>query len=79
MKLIPKTDSRYFELSSDQSYDRHNYVVDLPDGRSLIFEDYEEMRAIWFQHFRNWEGCIVTVIDKDAKKESRTNAKGFGD
>jgi len=78
MKLIPKTDSRYFELSSEQSYDRHNYMVNFTDGHSLIFEDYEEMRAVWFQYLRNWEGCTVTVIDKDAKKESRTSTKGFG-
>ena len=77
MKLIEPNDPQYFELSSEDSYDRHNYKVVFPDGRTLMFDDYEEMRAVWFQHIRNWEGCIVEVID--AKKESRTSTKGFGD
>jgi len=76
MKLIEPNDPQYFELSSEDSYDRHNYKVKCPDGRSVIFEDYEEMRVVWFQSMRNWEGCIVEVID--AKKESRTSTKGFG-
>ena len=76
MKLIEPNDPQYFELSSEDPYDRHNYKVMFPDGRSVIFEDYEQMRVVWFQHMRNWEGCIVEVID--AKKESRTSTKGFG-
>jgi hypothetical protein len=76
MKLISPSDPQYFELSSKEPYDRHKYKVLFPDGRSLMFDDYEEMRAVWFQHIRNWKGCIVEVID--AKKESRTSTKGFG-
>lgn len=77
MKLIPKTDSRYFEQSSYEPYDRHDYRVDFPDGRSIIFDDYEQLRLVWFEHIRNWNDCTVTVLDKNAPKESRST-KGFG-
>ena len=75
MKLIESDDPQYFEQSSYEPYDRHNYEIKFLDGRTLMFEDCEQMRAVWFQNIRNWEGCIVEVID--AKKESGST-KGFG-
>ena len=76
MKLIQPDDPQYFEQSSHESYDRHRYKIVFDDGRFLIIDDYEQMRALWFQQVRNWDNCVVEVID--AKKESRTSTKGFG-
>jgi len=76
-KLIPKSDPQYFEQSSYESYDRHLYRLDFQEGKSITFDDYEQLRAFWFEQIRNWHGCVVTVLDKDAKKESGST-KGFG-
>ena len=76
MKLIEPDDPQYFEQSSYEPYDRHHYKVVIDDNHTVVFEDYDEMRSAWFQHLRNWKNCIVEVID--AKKESRTSTKGFG-
>ena len=77
MELIPKSDPQYFEQSSYELYDRHLYQLDFQEGKSLIFDDYEQLRVFWFEQIRNWHGCVVTVLDKDAKKESGST-KGFG-
>jgi len=75
-QLISPDDPQYFEQSSYEPYDRHHYKVVIDGNRSLVFEDYDQMRSAWFEHLRNWENCIVEVID--AKKESRSSTKGFG-
>ena len=48
-KLIKPSDSRYFKQTSDESYDRHTYELILPTGRTLVFQDYEHLRAVWFE------------------------------
>lgn len=39
-----------FAETSSESYDRHVYELVLKDGRSFTFQDYEQMRAAWFQN-----------------------------
>ena len=71
-KLIKPSDSRYFKQTSDEPYDRHTYELILPTGRTLVFQDYEHLRAVWFEAARNWSGCIVNVLGdvKDDETES---------
>jgi len=77
MNLIQPSDPLYFKQTSDEPYDRHQYRLDFEEGKSIIFDDYEQMRSFWFEQIRNWHGCTVTILDKDAQKKSR-NTKGFG-
>ena len=60
---------RTFTQTSDVPYDRHHYKLTTGDGRSYIFDDYEHLRAVWFQEARNWKGSIVEVLDIKTKKE----------
>jgi hypothetical protein len=71
VELISRNDPRYFEQSSYEPYDRHTYRIQYDGGQSITFDNYEVMRSYWFQNARNWQNCIVTVLD--VKKE-----KGFG-
>ncbi len=56
-----------FTQSCDKPYDRHQYQVTLPTGKQVTFDDFEVMRAYWFQQFSNIKGCIVDVIDVPTK------------
>ena len=61
--MTPTTDSTWFTHTSDKSYDRHYYTID-----KKRFDDYEQLRAYWFQiHITNQK-----VIVRDYKKK-----KGF--
>jgi len=72
-----KTDSlEVFLQTSDDPYDRHNYRLNVPGSNPLIVEDYEVLRAIWFEKVRNYTGCTVDVLDiKQKKKKSKGGFK----
>ena len=44
MKLIDPSDPLYFHQTSDKPYDRHHYKLQFSNGRSVVFEDYEQLR-----------------------------------
>ena len=52
-----------FEQTCSKSYNRHQYTITIPSGKVFTFDDYEVMRAYWFQQFSNIKGSIVDVID----------------
>ena len=72
-QLIKPTDPQYFSQTSDGPYDRHVYKFNFPGYKSVVIEDYEILRAVWFEKCRNFKGCTVEVLDATKK----TN-KGFG-
>ena len=59
--LIQPSDKRYFKQTSDAPYDRHKYRLTLKSGKSLILEDYEMLRSLWFQY--NSYADRVDVLD----------------
>jgi len=68
MEVIKPEDPRYFTHTSDVSYDRHRYELIFDSGKeSVIFNDYEQMRAYWFECVRNWKNCKINVLDKKQK------------
>ena len=74
-KLIKPTDPQYFTQTSDEPYDRHIYELVLPSGKTLVFQDYEHLRSIWFEAARNWSGCVVNVlgdVNDDETKSSQS-------
>jgi hypothetical protein len=70
----PKELPVWFEQTSDESYDRHQYQLEF-NGQSLIFDDYDQLRAYWFECARNWDDCKVNVLDRKQNKK-KTNG-GF--
>ena len=74
--LIEPNDPMYFTETSGDSYDRHHYRLEFNEGKnSLDFQNYEQLRAYWFECARNWKDCKVTVLDKK-QKQKKTNG-GF--
>ena len=67
--------SEYFTQTSDGLYDRHSYKLNFPNRGSVIIEDYETLRRMWFESVRNYTGCTVEVLDLKQKK--KTNTGGF--
>jgi len=63
MELIERTDSQYFEVTSDKPYNRHQYKITFDGGRSIVLNDYEELRRVWFEYVRTRKDVKVEVID----------------
>ena len=66
---------KVFQQTSDAPYDRHVYQVKM-NGESFIVEDYEDLKALWFQRLRNFSGVTVEVLDVQKKKKKKSKG-GF--
>jgi len=72
--LIQPNDPQYFTQTSDGLYDRHFYRVVLTDGRSVMLEDYEQVRAFWFEY----ESKLLSHVEViDACQYDQKTSKGF--
>ena len=60
-----------FTETCPKSYDRHDYKIVLKNGKAVTFDDYEMMRAHWFQWSQLKTLSHVNVLDKSKK------SKGF--
>ena len=72
-QLINPTDPQYFSQTSDGLYDRHVYKLIVPEHKPVVIEDYEILRAVWFEKCRLFKGCTVEILDVKPKRN-----KGFG-
>jgi|TARA_B100001939_G_scaffold318152_1_gene305353 hypothetical protein len=63
-QLIKPDDPRYFQQTSDEPYDRHNYKVVLINGQSVVVDAWDLAQAIWFQQPGQFLSHIE-VLDKD--------------
>jgi|TARA_R110002012_G_scaffold291078_1_gene485338 hypothetical protein len=48
-QCIDPSDSRYFRLSCEKPYDRHNYKIVFSNGNGEEYESWEEVQLRWFQ------------------------------
>ena len=65
--MTPKSnDPTYFTKTSDDPYDRHTYRVRLTNNKSIVLDDYELVRNLWFQYEKQFLDT-VEVLDKKAK------------
>jgi hypothetical protein len=71
-ELIGKDDSRFFEQTSDKSYDRHHYKIVSKHYATFIVESWDEVQEWWWNHCNmiNFDARIE-VLDKPKK------TKGF--
>lgn len=67
------TELEVFKQTSDEPYLRHDYKLHFANGKSVIFDNYEDVQRTWFQTPHQLLG-YVEVLDKVEKK---TNSKGF--
>ena len=66
---IDPSDPRYFTQSSDGIYDRHQYKIVSNNGQSIVVDNWETVRSIW------WDNKFLSHVDVlDIKKKG---GKGF--
>ena len=54
-------DGEDFETYCDKPYDKHKYKMVLKNGKAVVYEDYETMRAYWYHYKEHVDR--VEVID----------------
>lgn len=67
MNLIKPSDPLYFTQSSNESYDRHEYKVVAKSGEFIVTDDYEQVRAAWFE--KSVWLSHVEVLDNPKKQK----------
>jgi len=68
-QLIDQSSPEYFQQTSDGLYDRHDYKLLYTTGKSVVFEDYQDVQVAWFQT----PNLLLSHIEVLNKK----NVKGF--
>lgn len=69
------TPSEFFKQTSDAPYSRHNYEILLKTGKTVFFENWEDVQGYWFVHNQIPDYLdYVNVLDKSKKK---SKAVGF--
>ena len=64
----------YFQQTSNEPYLRHDYKIYYTNKKPEIFDNYEDVKRIWFEtpnQFLNY----VEVLDY--KKSNKSKVKGF--
>ena len=64
--LIPPGDPRYFSQTCFKPYDRHKYKLIFTNGRTVVYDDYMDCQAAWFQTSEMFLGH-VEVLDRKSK------------
>jgi len=74
-QLIDPSDPRYFRQTSDESYLRHDYKLVKSTGDSVIFDNYEDVLRMWFEHSGNFLSHVEVLDHKQPKKNKKK--RGF--
>ena len=69
-QLIDPSSPQYFKQTSDEPYLRHDYKVVFEDGKTVVFDNYEDAQLLWWNRSGNFLSHIEVL---DRKQE----AKGF--
>jgi len=59
----------YFTQTSDKSYDKHSYRVNLIGGKSVTFDGWREATDYWMTHSPLGGVVSIEVIDKVKRKK----------
>ena len=73
--MTPTKESNWFTHTSDKPYDRHTYNLCTKNNKSLVFDDYEQLRAAWFQTCHLGQLSHVEILDAQPVRTS--DSKGF--
>jgi hypothetical protein len=73
-KLIHPSSPEYFQQTSNDPYIRHDYKLFYESGKTVIFDNYEDVQLRWFQS----RGKFLSHIEVlDHKKSKSITKKGF--
>ena len=67
MELIKKDDPHYFEETSNEHYDRHEYKVVGKHGKSTIVKTWLEAQSLWWNNkpFLSHIEVLDKVVEKN--------------
>ena len=62
--MTPTQKSDWFTSTSKEPYDRHHYELHIKNSKqTVVFDDYEQMRAFWMQTNQLYGLSHVEVLD----------------
>lgn len=62
-----------FTQTSDKLYDKHDYRLVSKDKKSVIFDNYHDVKQVWYSMPKE----ILSHIEVLDKKQPKTKNKGF--
>jgi hypothetical protein len=63
----------FFKQTSDEPYLRHDYRVYFTNGKSITFDNYEDVQRTWFQTPQQ----LLDYVEVLNHKEEKPKSKGF--
>lgn len=66
---------KVFTNTSDLLYDRHNYKLFQNNGKTIVFDNWEDAKSYWFEKISFGNLDYFEVLDK--KKNKIKKSKGF--
>ena len=63
----------FFQQTSNELYNRHDYKLVYTNGNIKVFEDYQEFMAAWFQYPKQ----LLSHGEVLNKKTKQKTLKGF--
>jgi hypothetical protein len=67
---------KIFTHTSGELYDRHSYKITLKNRKSVIFNNWEDVKEFWFNYNQVPDYLeFIEVIDKTKQKDKKI---GFG-
>ena len=57
---MAKRKLKTFTSTCPKDYDRHTYKLCLKEGKVIVLQDYEQVRAYWYQ-FRDQLECVEVL------------------
>lgn len=62
---------KVFANTSDLLYDRHNYKLIKNNGKSIVFDNWEDAKSYWF------EKCSLGILGYFEVLDKKEQCKGF--
>ena len=73
-KLDPEENVlQWFDQTSNEPYNRHDYKLVYTNGNTKVFEEYQEFMAAWFQYPKQ----LLSHGEVLNKKTKQKTLKGF--
>jgi hypothetical protein len=66
-----------FKQTSEKPYIRHDYKVVFANGKSAIFDNYEDVQRTWWQTPNQLLGHVEVLDHKETKPKPKPKSKGF--
>ena len=57
---MAKRKLKTFTNTCEKDYDRHTYKLRLKNGKAIVLQDYEQVRAFWHQFHEQLE-CVEVL------------------